>query len=787
MTPHHTALGNSGWQLWRDAALASAGFPAGRVAAICDDDLAAAADALGAASADALERYEAAYIRARKRLAAVIREIASESRFREAVAWQDPAQLCWYLDKASAGKLTGHRGHKGIQVIAGFLQRYCLSNETLGFFGPVGWAWLGEDDTCLDVNPGSGLLSRRTTYLEWRAVDALATTIAARPDVLPWLIPRLAPSAAPGRDGLRLPFRTLGALSESEARVLALCNGTRTVRMLIGDEADQELLAALIRLRDLGAVEMGLEVPISVRPERDLMDRITHIADLGARRRALEPVAELVAARDAVSAAAGDAERLRRAINAATEAYGRITGAPTMRGISSGRLGRTLVYEDTVRDTEIRIGSLLTDMLAPSLSPLLDSAAWLANTIAARYLALFRHMAGQVFARNGAGGVPLLRLAVMAMPELFLPSDGREPATVAQVVAEFQERWRRILAVPPGVRHHQVDCDVVAQRVAGEFATGPALWSSARLHSADVMIAAAGHEAVARGECQFIFGKLHVATNILESRLFVAQHPDPDRLLAAAEADHLDRRVYAIPRRNSPSVTSRQYPPSALLSSRYIYLCLGSEAVTPPARARALGAANLLVELRGDDLVVRSGESGQEYSFLEVIGEMLTALVAPAFRPLDTASYQPRVSIGKMVVARESWTFAAKAATWAFSKDERGRYAAARRWRAAHGLPERVFVNAPTGGTPIAADFRSLPLVGLLADAIRRAAAHGDGVFTITEMLPDSDQLWLCDADGNRYTAELKLVAVDGSSHGRRRESFPVPGRGSHGGAAPHV
>jgi hypothetical protein len=787
MTPHHTALGNSGWQLWRDAALASAGFPASRVAAICDDELVAAADALGAASADALERYEAAYVRARRRLAAVIREIAGDPGFREAVAWQDPAQLCGHLDKARAGKLTGHRGRKETQVIAGYLQRYCLSNETLGFFGPVGWARLGEDSTCLDVRPGSGLLSRRTTYLEWRAVDALATTIAARPDILPWLIPRLAPSTAPGREGLRLPFRTLAKLSENEARVIALCDGTRTVRMLIGDEADQELLAALLRLRDLGAVEMGLEVPISAWPERDLKDRITRIADPGARRRALEPVAELVAARDAVSAAAGDAERLHRAINAATEAFGRIAGAQAMHGISSGRFGRTLVYEDTVRDMEVRIGPHLTDMLAPSLSPLLDSAAWLANTIAARYLAVFRHMAGQASAHNGAGGVPLLRLAVMAMPELFLPSDGREPATVAQVVAEFQQRWRRILAVPPGVRHHHVASDVVAQCVAREFATGPALWSSARLHSADVMIAAVGHEAVARGECQFVLGKLHVATNILESRLFVAQHPDPDRLLAAAEADHLDRRVYAIPRRNSPFVASRQYPPSALLSSRYTYLCLGSEAVVPPARARALCAPNMLVEPRGDDLVVRSGKNGQEYSFLEVIGEMLTALVAPAFRPLDAAGYQPRVSIGKMVVARESWTFAAREATWAFIKDERGRYAAARRWRAAHGLPERAFVTAQTGGTPVAVDLRSLPLVGLLADAIRRAAARGDGAFTVTEMLPDADQLWLRDADGNRYTAELKLVAVDGSSHGRRRESFPVPGRGSNGGAAPHV
>jgi hypothetical protein len=61
---------------------------------------------------------------------------------------------------------------------------------------------------------------------------------------------------------------------------------------------------------------------------------------------------------------------------------------------------------------------------------------------------------------------------------------------------------------------------------------------------------------------------------------------------------------------------------------------------------------------------------------------------------------------------------------------------------------------------PVAVDFRSLPLVNLLAKSIRRSAEEGAGAVTISEMLPDVDQLWLRDADGRRYVAELRIVAI---------------------------
>lgn len=759
-TAHWAPVGDGGWGLWRDVALASAGFPASHIAVIRDDRLAAAADLRWSDTGTASARFEAAYASAKERLRVVIREIAAGQRFREAVTWQGPALLMNHVDGAAAGKLSGSGGRLRQRAVARCLQRYCLSTETLGFFGPVGWAWVGHDNTCLDVTPDSGQLSRRTIYFDPWPIEVLAAKIAARPEVAPWLAPCVVPSAVIDGQLLRLPFREPIALSESEARLLAECDGTRAVLTLTGDPPDPERLSLLSRLSELGAVRMGFDIPFSAWPERDLEDRITRIADPVARAWALAAVAELSAARDAVSAAAGDPDQLRQTTATLAGAFRRIAPGLAERGNGTERADRSLVYEDTVRDVEIRIGGRLTDMLATPLTLLLDSAAWLVNTVAANYLASFRRLISQAAGGNGIRRVPLLQVAVMAMPEAFLPSGGHEPAVVAEAVAEFQARWHRILAIPPGVRRHHVASAEIAAQAAREFATGPAAWSGARVHSADIMIAAAGVEAIARRECEFVLSKLRLATNSLESRVFVAQHPDPSRLLAAAEADYLDRRVYAIPKRNSPFVTPRLCPPSALLSPRYTYLCLGLESVAAPAQARLLPAADLMVELHGDKLAVRCGGDGSEYDLAEVVGEMLAALIAPAFRPLGTSGHQPRTNIDRLVISRESWTFSAPAATWAFIKDERKQYLLARQWRAEHGLPEQVFATAPAEDKPLAVDFRSLPLVGILATLVRATAKHG-GNFTITEMLPDTDEFWLRDVEGNAYAAELKFVAVD--------------------------
>ncbi|MCX4791432.1 lantibiotic dehydratase family protein [Streptomyces sp. NBC_01221] len=765
--PLRTPLGAAGWDLWGDAALRSAGFPAERITELCDAELASAADQFDEREEGSRERYAKVFEAAAERLSAVVRRTAADPGFREAVTWQNPALIHNCLDKAAAGEPRNVRGRYHEQTIVTYLQRYCLKNDTVGFFGPVGWAEISPEATGLSATPGPALVGRRTTYFEGWAVEAVARTIGARREVLPWLTPRVVPSTSLTGWTVQLPFRKPVTLTAQEVRVLGQCDGRHTVGDIAGTPFDLDTVTALLRLRDLEVIRIDLAGGLVAEPERDLADRIARLGDPAVRQRAEQPLDELVAARAEVAASAGDPDRLLRATRHLAAEFERLTTSSSTRRAGGTYAGRTLVYEDTVRDLDLRIGRDVTDRLAAPLGLLLDSALWLANSIAERYLARARRVLDRELERSGAEAMPLLQMLTALLPEVARPStDNLRSELVDEVVAEFRERWRRVVDLPlesfADTRRYAVGAAEIADRVAREFATGAPLWSCARWNSPDIMFMTESPEAAERGDVDFVLGEMHCSINTLESQLFVSQHPDSARLRDSAAASGMDSRVTIIPRMDAALTTSRMARATELRLPAYTYLSIGSDSFDAPQGATTLSVADLMVERKGDDgLLVRHRTDGREYPFLELIGEPLSLLVANAFSPFGGASHRPRISIDRLVVEREAWTFQAADCDWAFIKDERRRYAAARAWRARHHLPERGFYRVPVERKPMAVDFRSLALVNLLAKSVRRTAEAGAGGFTLSEMLPDADRLWLRDHAGQQYTAELRVVAVD--------------------------
>ncbi|MEU4159998.1 lantibiotic dehydratase [Actinoplanes sp. NPDC026670] len=760
------ALGDTRWRLWRESCLRGAGFPADRLAEICDEELATAADLLDDATPGTRDQYLKVFAAAADRLTAAIRRTAGESSFREAVTWQNPALIRDCLDKAVAGEPRNVRGRGHEQTIATYLQRYTLKNDTVGFFGPVGWARIGPEDSGVTAQPGPELLAGRTVYFESWAIDAVADAIAARPEVWPWLRPRVSPSTVMVGATVRLPFRRPVSLSPAEVRVLGRCDGRRSVRDLAGDPLDPAVVGALLRLRDLGVVRIDLGVHLVPWPEHELQDRLDTIGDPVVRAAAREPVDAMIRARDALSAAGGDPDRLLHAMEQLTDLFSALTGRAATRRSGATYAGRTLVYEDTTRAGEVRVGRRVTDTLASSLGPMLDSAVWLANTVGRRYEAKALAVFDREVARTGRPTMPLMQLLTAVMPELArLAAGGAGSEIVDEVEAELQERWRRVIGLPyeafGSTRAHHVTGAEIAERAAREFATTAPLWSNARTHAPDLMIVASGPEALAAGDVDFVLGELHAATNTLETTFFLQRHPEPDRLVAAASATGMTSRFFTVPRLDSPQTTTRMSRAAELMLPGYTYMCIGAETFVPPAGATVVSVLDLVAERDGAQLVVRHRAGGaQRYRFLEVIGEPLSVMASNAFHPFGGGRHRPRITIDRLVVGRESWTLPASGAPWAFVKDEKMRYAGARRWRTANGLPERVFVRVDVEKKPMACDFRSLPLVNLLAKSIRRTAESGAGEVTVTEMLPDADRLWLRDAGGRGYTAELRIIAV---------------------------
>jgi len=754
--------------MWRDVGLRSAGFPAGMVLAICDEPLARAADlaAIELNGADPVGRpggagpaYQAAYSAAAGRLSRAIAGIEADPCFREALVWQNPG-LVRRLRESGVG--TGRRSKDRGQelVIASYLQRYCLKNDTIGFFGPVGWATVTPGTPDLVMTPGERLIARQTTYFEVWAIDAVAAVIARHGRVLGWLRPRRPRSVFLAGNVLHRPNRPPVTLTDTELRILAACDGSRTISEVLAGEP--EARATLARLTELGALRTDLKGAMHAWPERLLREQLAQIADPPARAMALEPVDRMIEARDAVAASAGDPARLQLALANLAETFEQVTATPATRRAGEAYAGRTLVYTDTVRDVHVELGQAVTGALARPLGLVLDSARWLVNEVAARYRGLFGELFDREAARTGGASVPLQRLLTVASPHLYTPLTRGASEIAAACIAELQRRWQEVLGPATTPSRHQVSADAIAARVAERFPGHPVSWSNARQHSPDIMIAAASPGEVRRGNFLLVLGEVHLSNNTLEARSFAEQHPDPARLVAAEQADHGDRRIVGIPDKDYRAVTSRTSPPSAILGPGVTYWSSAiTDSLDPPESATVLPGAAMTVVRRGDDLVVRL-PSGTELDFFEVVGDLMNGVVANAFQPVAPAAHQPRITIDRFVLSREQWVCQVADAGWASVKDEQTRFYLARRWRQRHDVPERVFSRVPVELKPTAVDFRSIVLVNLFAKQIRQTQAAGHTEFTVTEMLPDPDQLWLADREGRRYTSELRCVVYDG-------------------------
>jgi hypothetical protein len=733
------------------------------VLAICDEPLARGAD-LAEADPAGRPAYDKVYADAAGQLPGAVAGIFADRGFLEAITWQNPG-LVRALQDAGVGAARRLRKDRGRElVIASYLQRYCLKNDMIGFFGPVGWARVTPAAAGLDVQPGEHLLARRTTYFEVWAIDKIAETIAREGRMLGWLRPRRTRSAFLAGNMLHRPHRKPVTLTDAEIQILRACDGRRTISDVLETAGTPEARGLLTRLAELGALRLDLEGPMHAWPERLLREKLELIADPGARAAALEPVDQMIRARDAVAVTSGDPAGLQRALAGLAETFEQVTGAASTRKAGENYAGRTLVYQDTVRDVRVELGEAVTRALAAPLGLVLDSARWLANEITDRYRALFAELADHEIARAGGAPVPLQRLLTVASAHLSTGESGRGVGDLAAAsVAELQRRWQEVLGPPSSPSRHQVSADAIAAKVAECFPVRPVAWSGARQYSPDIMIAAASPSEVERGDFLLILGELHMTHNTLASRCFIEQHPDPARLIAAERADRGPRRIVAIQAKDHPIVSSRTYPPSALLGPGQLYWSSAiTDSLDPPESDTVMPGAVMTVARRGEELVIQLMPSGTELEFFEVIGDIMAGVTVDAFQPAAPAAHRPRITIDRFVLSREQWTFQVADSAWAFEKDEQRRYYLARRWRRDHQLPERVFYRVPVELKPTAADFRSIVLVNLLAKRIRQTKAAGHGEYTVTEMLPDLGQLWLTDREGRRYSSELRFVAYDG-------------------------
>ena len=698
-----------------------------------------------------------------------IRGLLSSDQFLEAIIWQNRQAFHTAVNMLKQGpSLDAYRGSKQRQheeLIANYWQRYCVKNDTIGFFGPVGWAKLNSQGDSLIVKPGPSLLASREVYFEWWCINALAQTFAANDSVKPWLAPNRVPyihvEAANVYTGLGDPMR----ISAQEAAVLHACDGRTAAKKIAEDltgkpslalENEKAVYDILEELCRKGLAIWSLELPTGLHPERALQAILKNIEDASLREPALLALARLIAARDRVAQAAGDAQRLDNALFDLETTFTELTGMSPTRLAGQIYAARTLVYEDCRRNVELDIGPQIVQSLAAPLSLILTSARWYTYRVAQEYQSIFENIYAELARRSGSPVISAVDFWVRIQPLVY----GEGPLPTDQIALSFQKRWAEILSVPAGIRRINYDSEALKSRVRAAFYAPHAGWKYAKYHSPDLMISAASAEAVRRGDYQFVLGEIHIAVNTLSSSLFVAQHPSQQDLFKAVESDFPEPRVIATTPMSMRGAASRTR--HVLESEKDFHLLLTHDSFAPPG-SRAMPAASLVVEKSTEGLVIRTRDNKVRFSIIEVVGDVLSSLVINSFGILGPQAYQPRITIDRLVVCRETWRFSAKAMDFAFVKEEPDRFIAARRWSRSYDLPRFAFVKVPIERKPFYVDFDSPIYVSILAKMIRRTVDTGDPAseITVSEMLPSIDEVWLPDNEGRCYASELRIVAID--------------------------
>lgn len=705
--------------------------------------------------------------------------LAADPRLREAITWQNRALLRTALDPlAQRTVIDDHRPNRAIRrmalIVAAYAQRYCLKNDTIGFFGPVGWARFEDVAESSRVVPGGRLLARRRVYFEDWAIRALADRLSTDALWRPWTVPRRAPHVRVDGRTVLLAGRPFEA-DTVEVAALAACDGIRTAREvaarllthpLLDFETEDEALRLLDLLATRGRIDQRFEVRVGdPHPEVFLRAQLERIDDPEAQAQALLALDALEQARAEVGAAAGDGERLHDALCRFDARFELICDVPAKRNAGKTYGARAPLYEDCVREMSISLGTPLLQALQAPLSLVLEASRWFCHRLARIVEA---HWAARFDSLSPHGGeVDLAAFWLHVQDTLF----GEPLPELEALAAELGERWAKVLGLEDGrVRRLERSVALLRPSVASAFHAEDSGWASGMHHSPDVMVCgAAGSQ---DGGPSFVLGEVHAGINTLMNQTAHQQHSFAQELMTALQGDLQTGRVIPLLSREGARQPIRV---QVVADPRVdVELCLSPDA-RPLAPERALAASDLVVERQDGRLVARQRVGGPATLLCDLFGEFLSGLAAPRFRLLPPRPYLPRITIDRLVVQRESWRFTCSSLSFVSGEDEAGTFLAATHWRRQHGLPRLVFVKAPWETKPFCVDLDSPLHVVSLERQIRNALGRGlapDIEIMVSEMLPAPDELWLADGEGHQYTSELRIVACHESDR-RSRTTLP--------------
>jgi hypothetical protein len=738
-----------------------------------------------------------------------LREVAATPSFREAVTWQNRAAVVDGLDSLLRKPEGAHdaKTRKKELLVVRYLQRYAAKNDTIGFFGPVGWARWGDAGRW---RPSEALVAARAVFAEpWMArvlADTVTTSDEGRAKALLSLpgdlrvvgrvlvtpTERVRVSALEAQVLRRLqergPMRggplVKGLGREAKAAVERLA-AQHVVRWTYPVAISHQPLAAVAELPGAEAVVQGLRAldslsrarvslaaPLraaapprrSARVVRSLHAPAASSAEAGAPHGRATPDAVSQCSPGGVGLPAGAAPRRVAGVGSPAGAE------PSARGLAPGDPLPGRWDPDAVGEHLAVLERAFTAATAHAPS------RHAGRTYGGRGLvyeecrrAVDLELSDAMRARVAAPLALLLQVArwyTFTIAKRFVAAcerlverpvplhvlwartaplfEGTAPRAIAPTEKELHRRWR---ATWGDATERSVT--ELAPVVARRFAAPCPGWPGARHHAPDLLWEVASAEAMLRGEGTPVLGELHPGVTPFTTLSVLAHAPDRAELEAQWEADLGLDGLTPIPWEDFARSTQ-----DARLSRRHWHLDLGFDFQSDRPAARVLRAADFDVRRVSGRLQVVHRARPLRFELLQVFERRLKLLAATAFSLGDGAPRGPRRTLDGLVIQRAHWRFDQAALAWL--EEPVGRVERAAAFRAAHDLPRRVFVRSPEEVKPLYVDLEAPLLLEVLARLGRQAPW-----LAFSEMLPGPEGLWLRDARGAPYVCELRCLAVD--------------------------
>lgn len=666
-----------------------------------------------------------------------------DPKFRRALLLQNRSALKGGLEAWRRGgdERTARRAQL---AIATYLFRYTTKNDTVGFFGPVGWGRFTDDGAALTQHAGPALVEHVSVHLEPWAVAALADALTEKmgKSLVPAVSPRILVQGDEVHGIAARSLRGTRPLPDSWKVIFQRLAAPHppTLEALCADPLTEKAVEAMV---EQNVLDVRLPVTAHLKP---------HARLTGPEADALEQ------ARAAVEAAFDDEPALDAALGALDAQFGQLTGAATTRNPGQTYGSRTLTYANCRRGHQLQLGADIAHLLAQPLTLLLQSARWFTWEAARAFLGELDTLHRDLSARLQTDDVPM----VDVYTRLVALFEQQPPAFLARTRRALESKWAQVLQLDGGVSRQALEqTDAFAWQVARTFAAPHPGLPLACHHSPDVLLFEAN------GQWQAVIGETHAGVNTLGVLQAVDMHPAPDEL----------RRLF---RRDAPGpcVSELQHDDyslcahDSLLDATDFHLDTGSRYSSwlPPERTLRLCDFTLSrVRDPGPELAFfrcTHRPTGRVWDVLQLLEKMLRLNLTTEFHLPALSPHSPRVTLGRVVLARESWTLERADVLPLFDAHGLDRLRAAFALRHRRQLPRWVFAKIPSEHKPLCVDLQSPVSLDVFCKM-----AHDAATLRLSEMLPLPQDAWLLDAEGRRYVSELRVVAVDPSQW----RPIPIP------------